>query len=122
MNKLFLVLTLVLALATIPAFAHEDGNREEQHHGEEHQDFGHQHYGYDHGHDRFSHSFGRRDLHEYHVWLFDFPPPLWLPLGAVWCRDYTVQAAYFNEYGNEYVVLETHVECMDAFGTWRFVR
>lgn len=128
LKKVLLVFGLTLSLVS-PALADDyDQHRRDHNHGGydmPHRDYSHHDYGYDHGHDRFSRSFGRHELHEYHVWIFDFPPPPWLvvdPFHQVWCRDYNISTVYVNDFGVEYTVVETHIECLDAFGVWRFVR
>jgi len=137
--KKILLATALLSLAFVaPVLADEyDHHRDQDNRGYHdaprdghrydapNRDYDHHNYGYDHGHDRFSRSYGRHELHDYHMWIFDFPPPIWLavdPYHQVWCRDYNISTVYVNEFGIEYTVVETHIECMDSFGIWHLVR
>jgi hypothetical protein len=126
MKKLFLTATILALFVATPAMA-DWGNHNERdfEHGREHVERGHEHgiYG-EHrrdGGDHWRHGYDRHILHEYHGWIWAFPPPMWLPLDP-FCREYTIFNTYSDGYGGEYTVEETHIECLDVFGRWQLVQ
>ena len=133
MKKLFLITAAMMLIIASPALSNTEdhnvlslghnnhfdhnGYNGQVERGRDHGIYGSRH----HDGDRFLHGNDRHILREYHGWVWAFQPPMWLPIEP-FCREFTVSSTYIDEFGQEYTVEETHIECLDVFGRWILVQ